>query len=786
MKIRAGACRSLSIKPSEDDSRLRSLRWLLAALASLGGAQIAAIPQAAAATRDAPSTDVLSEVIVTATRQSENVQNVPMSITPITAETLQKAGITDFQDYAHMVPNLTFSHSFGVEGADVAIRGIQGTGTVAFYVDDLAIDQALDPRLLDDVQRIEVLEGPQGTLFGARSMGGAVRIITQVPNTHTWGGAINAQGTDFSGGRPGSQTDGYLNIPLIADKLALQISAFDGSSGPFIRRYWLKNPTPATLAGLSNSNLAPSDLSQYPLDSTLTARDNYHGVTASLLWQARDDLSIRTTFMKQVSNDNGWPLSDFEVTPTTSDYTADSLRQIRTFDVPEWESLGWWLAGLTIKYETAIGELTSATGYVHEVDNSLEDVTEYEHNIILPGSSPLAGSISTWSYTHSFSEELRFASKPLGPVQFVAGVYVLRSSNDNGQYANTPGINAESGGVLGSDLAYYASGLSQDFENAIYGDLTYHLTHKLSATIGLRESNVNSAAFLGWSGFSVYPTTGGGGKDVQNVQTPKISVQYQQSPNVMYYALASKGFRPGGGQPAPPIDFCAADYAATGLTPAELSKIGPDYLWNYEIGAKTETFDHRLQANLSAYQINWKNIQQGSRFSCGFTFNVNAGAARSRGAELSLAAAPLSGLQLSASVGYERAVITQSSPTLAEIVGEPVQQIAPWTAAVAADYSFPVTSLWSGILRLDYNYTDHSFSANNNAKNLRLRPSYALVNVRTGIMSDTWEIDAFVDNVTDAHPNLGDSASEAGEDPGRPRIYTIAPRTYGFKVGYRF
>jgi outer membrane receptor protein involved in Fe transport len=388
-------------------------------------------------------------------------------------------------------------------------------------------------------------------------------------------------------------------------------------------------------------------------------------------------------------------------------------------------------------------------------------------------------------------EELRFASKPLGPplgpVQFVTGIYIFRQSGDPGQNWVVPGANDLTGGALGTDLGYYSSGQTEDFENAAYVNLTYHFTDKFSATGGYRYSHVKTAAFYPWEGFIVYPTTGGGGSSEQNVSTPSFSLQYQQSPNIMYYALASKGFRPGNGQVAPPESYCADDYTKAGLTPADLSTYGSDYLWNYEVGAKTQSFDNRLKVNVSAYQINWKNIQQGSRFlECGFTFTVNAGAARSRGGELELAIAPLRGLQLSGSVGYTDAVITQSSPTLAQSVGQPIQQVAPWTAAAAADYTVPLTTVWNGIFHFDYSYTDHSFSANNNAQNLRLRPAYQLVNIRGGVQSASWQMEAFIANATNAHPNLADSSSEAGEDPGRPRIRTLAPRTFGLQVGYRF
>jgi outer membrane receptor protein involved in Fe transport len=748
------------------------------------------LSRAAHAASSESTEETLQTIIVTSTRVSENVQTVPMSITPLTADVLERAGVVDFNDYAHMVPNLTFSYGFGVQGADVAIRGIQGAGTTAFYIDDLPVDQLLDPKLLNNVARIEVLRGPQGTLYGARSMGGAVRTITELPDTHKMSGGVDVQGTQYSGGRPGYQVDGYWNVPLIADKLALRISLFDGSAGPFIQRQWLTNPDNPALA---NSNLSPSALAQFPLTGTLTARNDYYGGMASLLWQATDNLSVRATYMKQVNNWNGWPLSDFEVPPTppgvqyTGPYTANSLSQTRTFDIPEYDYLTWWLGGLTLEYQTSIGMLSSATGYTENWSNNYEDVTEWLHNVVFPGLPPLPSPIFSWNYSHTFVEELRFASKPLGPFQFVTGIYIFRQNGNPGQNWVIPGSNAYSGGTFGTDVGYYANGQSQDHENAAYVNLTYHFTEKFSATGGDRYSQVKTENIFPWSGWIVAPTTGGGGSTDENVSTPSFSLQYQQSPNIMYYALASKGFRPGDGQVAPPPSQCGADYARTGLTPEQLSLYGADYLWNYEVGAKTETFDNRLKVNVSAYQIDWKNIQQDSRFtSCGFTFTVNAGAARSRGGELELAIAPARGLQLSAGVGYTDAKITESSPTLAQSVGAPIQQVAPWTANAAADYTFPLTNIWNGIFHFDYSYTDRSFSANNNAQNLRMRPSYQLVNIRGGMQSASWQMEAFIENASNAHPNLADSASEAGEDPGRPRIRTLAPRTYGLQVGYRF
>jgi outer membrane receptor protein involved in Fe transport len=748
-------------------------RWVIPTLFGAAVGVPLSVPSTALAA-DASDTGLsIDEVIVTATKFKETAHDVPMSITALSAATIEQAGIQDFHDYAQKVPNLTFSGTFGVQdGLSVAIRGVQGNGTTGFYIDDLPIPAGLNPRVMDDIQRIEVLRGPQGTLYGARSMGGTVRLITEPPNTMEFSGKVSIQGSDIEDGRPGYQVDGVVNLPLIKDTLALRLSAFKGSNGPFIRREW------------------PDAVNPDVLDSTLTARNDFKGGMASLLWQANENLTVRATVMSQVSDYNGWPMSDFYVTPTTHAYTAGSLLQRRFFDIPEYDNQNWTFGGITVNYSTPVGDITSATSYFREHSDNREDISEFLYNGFLGpfygAASPLPAPIDSWNYPHSFVEELRFASKFSGPLQFVMGLYVSRTSANNGQYNNVPGADAATGGALGTDLGYYSSDLNQDYEDAVFGELTYHFTSQFSTTVGLRESHVYTSSSIPWSGFVVTGTTGGGGSNTQNQFTPKVVFKYDQNANVNYYALASKGFRPGNGQVAPPLGICGDDYASNHLNPADISSYKADSLWNYEVGTKIQTSDRRFSLNLDGYQINWKDLQQGSRFTCGFVFTVNAGAARSRGSELELSLEPTRGLHLTAGVGYEDAIITQSSPALRTKVGSPVQQVAPWTVSTGVDYTFPLTTTWNGLLRADYSFTDRSFSANEDPNNPRLRPSYEIVNLRAGVSSNHYDISLFVDNASNTHANLGDSASEAGEDPGRPRILTNQPRTYGLRATYRF
>jgi iron complex outermembrane receptor protein len=193
-----------------------------------------------------------------------------------------------------------------------------------------------------------------------------------------------------------------------------------------------------------------------------------------------------------------------------------------------------------------------------------------------------------------------------------------------------------------------------------------------------------------------------------------------------------------------------------------------------------------LSLNAAAFWIDWSKLQQTVLFSCGYPYTANAGAARSRGAELELEISPTEGLTISSGIGYTDARITEAS-ALAEVrVGEPVQQVAPWTVSSSADYSFPLSAGWRGIAHADNSYVDHSFSANNDPVNTRLRPSYDIANLRLGAGTEALEIVGFIANISNTHANLGDNQSQAAELPGRPRILVNAPRTYGVSVTMRW
>jgi iron complex outermembrane recepter protein len=702
----------------------------------------------------------LQEVVVTAEKRSESVLSVPLSITAISSDTIQAADIRDFEGYALKAPNVTFSYSQGqgtTESRSIAIRGIQGANTTGFYVDDLPLPAGVDPYALD-LERIEILRGPQGTLYGAGSMGGTVRLITKTPDPSRFAALAHAQFTDGAGEGPGYQVDGSLNAAL-GDKAAVRLSGFSLTQGGYFDRVFPNPQNPAELETVSH-----------------VARLDEYGGTLSLFWKPTDYLTVRPLVMYQHAERNGLPLADYE---------PSNPIQRRLFDIPEGTSDEWTIAGLTIDLNFDAGEITSATSYFnrHVFENEeASDVTAY----LLNFSPPLPAAIQTWEPQHEFVEELRFASKFRGPFQLVAGLFYAYQEQGFSQYFNVPGLSMVNNAEFGTDLGYLTNNPNSSWDRAAFGELSYAISSKWTATLGFRYSDTSQEYTRQADGvFNGGPSYNSGGAS-ETSRTPKAVIKYQPTKDQNYYALAAKGFRPGG--PNGPLpELCAADLAALGVTFAEAMSFQSDSVWNYEVGAKVQLPDQRLNLSTALFWIDWKNIQQLVRLpTCGFSYVGNAGAAVSRGAEFELAAEPFTGLSATLGVGYTDAKITETAPDVAVYVGEPVQQVAPWTVSASLQYEHDLGGGYHGIFRADEAYVDNSYSAANDQLHQRLRPAYNILNLRAGFGRSKWEAFLFANNVTNARPNLSDNQSQAAELPGRPRILTSPPRTYGIEVRARF
>jgi iron complex outermembrane receptor protein len=791
----------------------------------MAGVWLAAAGAAHAATEATSQAGGLEEVIVTAQKRSESEQTVPMSITTFSAANLQQKAITEFFDYATKVPNLAFAPTGDGVGTarTISIRGISGDNVTGFYIDDVPLPDSLDPRVLD-IDHIEVLRGPQGTLYGARSMGGTVRLITQVPDLSHFSATVHGGVSDTDRtARPNYTGDAVVNIPLVQDQIALRLTGFYDYEAGYFKRSWCTDPATAgvTCFPLSTSGHTTAD--------NVAAADTYGG-SASLTIKAGDAVTIIPRVMVQRAGYNGFPLGDFNSMPQngigfpapSGPYTlptplnTTNFTQGRFFDVPEGGTDWWDLYSLTLHWKTGPGELVSSTAYFDRKVDEFEDESEFIWAAITSGAClnpapycnpPSPGPIQEIKDYQRFVEEIRFASTLSGPLQFVVGGFY---SDFHGRVpfaslypgATVPNLDDQlTGGFPNNSDGIPNLVFAQDFhtdikEPAAFGELSYDITPALKATAGLRwyQVKITSEGYeAGLATGSFDRTVSPSVTNTESGTNPKFELDYHFTPDQMVYGLASKGFRPGGVVPIVPPgtagtpNDCVAALAQVNpnITLADTRSFKSDSLWNYEIGTKNAWLDHRVILNASAFDIHWNNIQQAVLLGCGFQFIANAGAAESKGGELDLRVRATDHLDVSLGVGYQHARITEKGES-PQPVGSPVFNTPDWTGNGALTYTLPLTNNWNSVSVIDFSYMGSSYSANNNPTEPRKRPAYRLLNARFAFSNGKTEVALVGKNLTNEVTNLGDNRSIAAEVPGRPRLFINQPRTIGIEASVHF
>jgi iron complex outermembrane receptor protein len=780
----------------------------------------------------------LEEVIVTAQRRSEPLQDVPLSITALNSQALENRAATSFLDYASEVPGLAFGYTGDGEATarTISIRGISGDNTTGFYIDETPVPDSINPRVVD-VDRIEVLRGPQGTLYGARSMGGTVRMITLQPKLNEWSSWVKVNGSHTQGA--GSQNyglDAVLNVPLIPDHMALRLDVFAQHDGGYFKRRFLTNPSEAANLPLDANPTAVGGLPTTTLDDV--GRTNSFGGAGSLLIQLNDALSITPRIMFQKATSNGLNYSDqgsyavleTGMTPPAPVFVnmhPESLTQYRFFNLPESSLDRWVLPSLSIKWNAGVGQLTSSTSYFDRTVDEVEDESDFLwQNLFatLNGApdpfptgppyhaQPGPSTIEELKQLHEFVQEVRFVSQLSGPFQFVTGVFFqdLRGRLPYAGYyppALAPTIPPGFYSILPVNPAIPDEIFGQDAETrvretALYGEASYSFTSALKGTVGLRGYNIHSSLsdYLEGLAFGGPRLTDPEASISANGVNPKAELDYHIDADKMVYALAARGYRPGGlvpsipGNPQSDPFHCFAQLEALGYTSAAQTKsYRPDYLWNYEAGFKTEWADHRLVVNASGYYIDWKNIQQLVALACGFQFRANAGAADVKGFDLELNARPLDNLSFSAGVGYQPARITETARAIPNLlVGSRVYQVPDWTFTASANYTISLTGNSSIVSTIGWSYTGDSTSAAvtvpviNGVPEPRVRPAYSLLDARIAYEVASYQFAFVGKNLTNTLADLSDNRSLAAETLGRPRLVVNQPRTLGVEVVARF
>ena len=777
--------------------RLRPLRR-----APIAAAIMAALPRVYA--QQAPEESAgLQEVVVTAEKRTENLQSVPVSITALSTQTLEDLKVERFDDYVKLLPSVNFQGTAAGGGASgpgferVFMRGVSSGDnanhsgplpTVGVYLDEqpiTTITGAPDVHIYD-IQRVEALAGPQGTLYGASSEAGTVRIITNKPDPSGFKAGYELQGNDTAHGETGHVVEGFVNVPL-APNAAIRLVGWDTHEGGYIDNVPNSFTYPTSGICLANTNPAPDGCVSSPTRAAqrFNPVDSY-GARAALRVDLNDNWTITPSFIWQRTNTNGV----FAVDPSLGD-----LQVSRYY--PDSATDRWWQAALTVQGKIANFEVTYAGAFLRRDDRTSADYVDYSYFYDKqygsgaafgeppfgsgPYYNPSQYILASDGYRNQ-SHELRIATPADQRLRFIGGLFYERQQHNILQNYTIDAL-PEFRSVTGWPHTLWLTKQERvDSDYAVFGELSYDIVKSLTLTVGGRLFHYDNSleGFFGFGANNVFGSSTGeaGGcigpptlsdipcDDINHSVsgthgTPKVNLTYQIDDDHMVYATYSRGFRPGGvnrrtqAPPLPPL----ATYA-------------PDFLDNYEIGWKTSWFNHRVRFNGAFFWEEWKDFQFSFLGPNSFTIVRNAGAARIRGLEASLDWLPLTGLTVTAGGTFLDAKLTEDFCISTDTNGVPLplsecplQNAVPsgtrlpttpkFKGNLTARYTFPVGTL-VGHVQGALTYQSDSTPALPPAWTdlLGMQPAYAITDFAAGIEAKTLSFELFVANAFDRRAQL--------------------------------
>jgi outer membrane receptor protein involved in Fe transport len=757
------------------------------------------ISSSSSASRDSERNG-LEEIVVTATKRETTIQHTPISITAISGADIEARGIVDFTELAQSIPGVSMKTS-GPGQTEFEMRGMAGNGggaaTVGFYLDDTPLTGpatstnghvVIDPNLYD-LNRVEVLRGPQGTLYGSSSMGGTIKIVPSPPNPAAFDASVETIFSDTDGGGFNHGENAMVNLPFGGGTAAVRIVGSQDHESGWIDRIVIANgdfPLETNNLQTRGNVLAAPVAANYKdvNDEDLTS------VRVSLLWKPSDQLSVTPSYFYQKIKMGG--LSDIDSNPGTNAH-------YQPFDTPEPFSDRFDLGSLNIKYSFNAFDLTSTTSYWSRDQQNAQDASEewqwiFSKPTILPfytsqgGIGPTDPTPIEIDDTHQTSEELRLSSSGDSRFQWLVGYFYSDFFSGTYDAFIMPGALP----VFGTANIYTAPYDEKIIQNSVFGEASFQLTPELKATAGLRRYSYNSPLSLSYSG---YEATGSNAvaSFASNAKdqglSPKFNLSYEFDKNFMVYATMAKGFRPGSGDfpvPTSGPTSCEASLQALSHTTAFVpspTSYGPDTVWSYELGEKATLLDRRLTINTAAYFENWSGVQEFVALSCGFGFTGNAGDAHVYGGEFETNFLLTDGLILSANAGYSNATIVSSGVGTGIKPGTRVQDVPDWTSSVSLAYRRSISNQLAFTARVENDYVgtrmDVTYAAN-------YLPSYDLTNIRAGVEGDRWRAVVFAKNVLNQRALLSDTPQLSVYVPTFNRIAVNQPLTIGIDLSYHF
>jgi outer membrane receptor protein involved in Fe transport len=724
-------------------------RWSLLATSAL------VLPTAALAQQAPPA---LEEIIVTAQKREERLTDVPSSVTALQGNALTERGALRFEDYQAYVPGLS-TISIAPGYSQIQIRGVstginQLSATVGTYFDDAPTNSSTanglgnrltpDPDLLD-VKRIEVLRGPQGTLYGANALGGVIRYVLESPSLTGSTGRLEVGVSSIEHGGVGNITRGAYSAPLIDGKLGVRLSGFYSNDPGYI-------------------------------DNVMTGHDNVNksinfGGRVAMLWQVAPDFSASWSSLYQRRRNDGLP-AETNVTPSMKPTDGEYNQAVAT---DEFTETTYQLHSLTLNADLDFADLISATSFGRQQTELASDATPLYGTLLgLPGVSlPFANNLD------KFTQEIRLVSPTHRLFEYIAGGYFTKEnvSNDTGATAFlAPGVPAPA--PINPLLA--ATIESEYKEIAGFANGTLNFSDRFDIQIGGRYSHnhqkfreVLGGALAGPLAGSMFSGTSG-----ENATTFAISPQYWITRELNVYARVASGFRPGGTNLVPP--------GGGGIVSPTY---GSDTLVNYEAGVKATLLDHRLEFTLDAFRIDWKDIQTTASAS-GFNYLVNGGRARSRGVEGD-AHWTQGRLRLGGNFSYIKATTLDPIAQVGAQSGDDLPYSPRWAGALTLDYAFPLKADWAATVGTSVRYTGerqayYSLATASNPGNLEL-DAMTTLDLRAGLTHGRYSVNLIVQNVTDERHIVAAETDAANPFTGAGARATIArPRTIGLTLGVDF
>ncbi len=761
-------------------------------------------------------------IIVSARKREESIAEVPTSITAFTAATIKDYNVQSFEDYATKTPDLSFTYGGGPTGiADsrtVAIRGITGqnlfgtAGATGFYIDDTPVPGSLDPRVVD-LASIEVLKGPQGTLYGESSLGGNVRLITRQPDLSNTGfGYMVDAGATSGGGSPDGGGNFITNLVVVPGSAAVRLVLFANHDAGYLTRTYPLNPlAPANdPAGADPFETVPRGSSG---DQGAVSTG---GGSIALLVKPSDPLDIKVRLLYQDSKDHGFPATFAPLNAAGTAFTAPQYTMARAFDVQPYATDTWTLPSLDIKYAGSGWTFVWANSYFYRHTYDVED-SSYGTQQILTGPIYQLTGVAPQPYLwigdrhhDQFSSEARVSWDPVNNISGTVGLFY---SNTHTRFTipetdsigiNSPGTSSCEFGVLPPPCTpaspvymspawpnpeiWTQTNPGTEEDKSIFGEVYWKFAPQWTLTLGGRQYWLNQTTDYTADGFlNGGPTPSDPQANSQSGFNPKVALAWQLTEATMAYASASKGFRAGGAQ----ANFPGCTLPT--LSVDAITHIRSDTLWTYEIGAKSQLPAMLLSG--AVYDIEWSNVQQQVALACGFYAQVNGNSARIRGAELE-ATGRLGppGLQFRLGLGYEDTDMTDPGnlALFGVLPGTRVAGVPAFNGSAGLVYTHPLTSSIDGFMSGDYSYQGNAISLLVGGDGAEAtRPGYSLVNLRFGIDHGDTELSLNVHNLFNAKPNLGDIGyigyAQLNAAGGViPQVATILPLTVTLQLSKSF